>query len=198
MILQANTALDSLEREAHWSFCNCISDPHMKDLAIQFQNLNKQTSEALENLKANPTAQDAKKTYGELSKKTAEAYATFIKQSPAARNAAKTVQNAVEQVDTLCKVHPVLCGLISAGLVRAISPVGSGPGKMLLTALAKGPKGSLLSVMQGLGMKEVLGEAGSIVVGGPIATLLLARMKRDWSVEGCKERMKGVGGKAKL
>ncbi|RPB29541.1 hypothetical protein L211DRAFT_844512 [Terfezia boudieri ATCC MYA-4762] len=48
VISQTTTALDSVEREAHKSFCNCINDPRMKDLAIQFQTLNKQTAEALE------------------------------------------------------------------------------------------------------------------------------------------------------
>jgi len=207
VITQATTALDTLEREAHRSFCNCLNDPLMKDLAIQFQNLNKQTSEALENVKAHPTALDAKTKYNELSKQTTEAYAAFIVQSPAARNAANTVQNAVEQADTLCRVHPVLCGLILSGLIKVIFPGTvfdkEGPGKKLLEAWAqrtvgaKESNGSPLLVMQNWGMKGALGEAGPMAVGGPIAALLLARMKRDWSPEGCKNLMK-VGEKAKL
>ncbi|KAF8422638.1 hypothetical protein EV426DRAFT_702450 [Tirmania nivea] len=202
MIQQATTALDSLELEAHKSFCNCISNPHMKDLAIQFQNLNKQTTEALEVAMAHPTALDAKEKYNELSKQTAEAYAALIKQSPAARNAANTVYNAVEQVDTLCREHPVLCSLAAAGLFGAVFPgtiLGSigfdkeGPRKKSWAAWiqstvygAEVPAGSLFSRLQRFGMVGVPGEGRAAMVGGPVAALLLAQMKRDWTPEGCK------------
>jgi len=162
VITQATTALDSLELEAHKSFCN---NPRMKHLAIQFQNLNKQTSEALEYAKAHPTALDAKEKYNELLKRTAEAYAALIEQSPAARDAANTVQKAVEQVATLCGDYPMPCHWVASKVSR----------------------GSLFSVW-GVGM----------MVGGPSASFLLAQMKRDWSVEGCKALMKGVEETAKL
>lgn len=214
MIARATTALDSLELEAHKSFCNCINDPQMKDLAIQFQALNKQTSEALENSKAHPTALDAKEKYNELSKQTTEAYAALIAQSPAARNAAKTVQRTLEQADSLCRSHPVLCRLIATKLVTAIFPgaillpIGfdtQGQWKGSLAASVQStvygptvPRGSPFSVLQSWGMKGVPGEARAAMVGGPIAALLLTQMKRDWTPEGCKELAKGAGRTAKL
>jgi len=153
---------------------------------------------------ANPTAIDAKEKYNEFLKKTTEAYATLIEQNPTARDVANTVQKAVEQVEALCSEHPVLCGLVATGLVVAIFPstilgqIGfdkKGPRKGSWTAWiqstvygAKVPKGSLFSVLQGWGMVGVLGEGRAVMVGGPVAALLLAQMKRDWSPEGCKVR----------
>jgi len=224
VIKQTTTALGSLELEAHKSFCNCINDPRMKDLAIQFQDLNKQTSEALEYVKAHPTALDAKEKYNELSKRTAEAYAALIEQSPAARDAANTVQKAVEQIDTLCRDHPTLCSWVASGLVWAIFPstilgsilpgtiLGSigfdkkGPRKGSLAAWAQSavygstgvPGGSVFSVLQKWGMVGVPGELKATVVGGPAAALLLAQMKRDWSAEGCKALTKGIEEAAQL
>ncbi|KAF8459420.1 hypothetical protein BGX38DRAFT_1148528 [Terfezia claveryi] len=214
VISQTTTALNSLELEAHKSFCNCINDPSMKVLAIQFQTLNKQTSEALENVKAHPTALDAREKYNELSKKSTEAYAALIKQSPAARDAVNTVQKAVEQVDAICRKHPVLCGLVAAGVVTAIFPgmilglVGfdqKGPRKGSWAALvqstvygAKVPKSSLFWALQSWGMVGVPGDVMVRMVGGPVVALLLAQMKRDWSPEGCKEIIQGVGERAKL
>jgi len=215
VIKQTTSALGSLELEAHKSFCNCISDPEMKHLAIQFQNLNKQTSEALEHVKAHPTARDAKEKYNELSERTTEAYAALIQKNPAARDAANTVKKAVEQVDILCRDHPVQCGLVAAALVGAIFPgmilwsVGfdkAGPRKESGAAWAQStvygarvPKGGLFPELQKWGMVGVPGEVRvALVVGGPIAAMLLAQMKRDWSPEGCKALMKGVGKTAKL
>ena len=209
VINQATTALDSLELEAHKSFCNCINDPRMKHLAIQFQDLNKQTSEALENVKAHPTAIDVKEKYNEISKRTTEAYAALLEQNPIARDAVNAVQKAVEQVDTLCREHPVLYGLLAAGLVKVIfpgimRPVGfdkEGPRKGSWAAWFQGgvygamvPKGSLFSMLQSWG---VLGVPGGAMVG-PIVALLLAQRRRDWSQEGCKELIKGFEERAKL
>ena len=39
-----------------------------------------------------------------------------------------------------------------------------------------------------LGDVGVLGEVTAGMVGGPVAALLLAEMKRDWSLEGCNVR----------
>ncbi|RPB18973.1 hypothetical protein L211DRAFT_853609 [Terfezia boudieri ATCC MYA-4762] len=213
VISQAATALDSVELEAHKSFCNCINDPGMKDLAIQFQTLNKQTSKALENVKAHPTALDARETYNELSKKTTEAYAALINQSSAARDAVNIVQKAVEQVDTMCREQPVLCGMVAAGLVMAISPsmilgpVGfdeKGPRKRSWAAFvqskvysAMAPKDSLFGVLQSWGMVGMPGDVMVRMVGGPVVALLLAQMKRDWSSEGCKKLTEGVGEREK-
>jgi len=174
VIKQTTTALDSLELEAHKSFCNCISDPHMKHLATQFQDLNKQTSEALENVKAHPTALDAKEKYNEHWKRAIEAYAALIEQSPAARDAANTAQKAVGQAVTLYRNYPMVCSWVASGV----------------------PGGSLFSVWGMVGVPVEVRAA--MMVGRPIAALLLAQMKRDWSPEGCKALMKGVEETAKL
>jgi len=203
VITQATTALGSLDLEVHKSFCNCINDPRMKDLAIQFQHLNKQTSEALENIKAHPNASDVKERFNQLSKQTTEAYAALIEQRPAARIAANTVKKAVGQVDALCREHPVLCRLVATGLVNTIFPgmTGlAGPLTAWVQSTTHGtyePKGTLFSVAHRWEMGGVL-EAGVGIVGGPLAALLLARMKRDWSPESCKDLIKGVGERAKL
>jgi len=204
VITQATTTLGSLDIEVHKSFCNCINDPRMKDLAIQFQRLNKQTSEALENIVAHPNASDAKERFHQLSKQTTEAYAALIKQSPAARNAANTVKKAVEQVDALCRERPVLCRWVATGLANKIFPgmTGlAGPLTAWVQSTMHGtyePKGTLFSAAHRWEMGGMPIEAGAAIVGGPVAALLLVQMKRDWSPESCKNLIKGVEETAKL
>lgn len=177
VITQATTALDSLEREAHKSFCNCINDPHMKDLAIQFQILNKQTSEALENAIAHPTALDAKERYNELSKQTTEAFAALISQSPAA----KIVQQAVEQADYQCRNHPALCSF----LVRKAFPKASASVILSLMFDKEGPrKRSWAAWVQSTVYRKMV--PGEVRATMAVVALLQAQMKRDWSPEGCK------------
>jgi len=183
----------------------------MKDLAIQFQHLNKQTSEALENIVAHPNAADVKERFNQLSKQTTEAYAALIEQRPAARDAANTVKKAVKQVDTLCRERPDLCRWVAATLVNAIFPgmtllpdqngLRQGPLTAWIQSTTHGtyePEGTLFSVAHRWEMGGVPIKAGVAIVGGPVAALLLLQMKRDWSPESCKDLIKGVGERAKL